>query len=272
MKSSTVRAEGTGPSRSRGGSAARARFVVAGLSLALALGVAAPMLARALPFGIEATTFAVAALCLVGLGYFVGGRVDALERTSLEDPVTRVGNRRHWEQRLAEEVTRAERSRMPLSLMVLDVDHLKELNDAQGHGCGDHALTLVGQVLLDTCRSRDVAARFGGDEFVVLLPRTRAFEARVVAERIRAGIVKQRKQHGPPLDPMLTVSIGVADLTAIDELRGQRLFEAADRALYVAKGAGRDRVEVARRPAPRTSEVIRLDDVRARRTKRRSRA
>jgi diguanylate cyclase (GGDEF)-like protein len=178
------------------------------------------------------------------LGWSVGRRVDTLTHASLEDAMTRVGNRRHWEERLAEELDRAVTSRMPLSVLVLDVDNLKKLNDQHGHAIGDKALAIVGDVLLETCRSRDVPARFGGDEFAVLLPRTRSAEAKVVAERIRTALARRRALLGAPIDSLLTVSIGISDLEAIREPHADLLFESADQALYAAKEGGRDRIEV----------------------------
>jgi diguanylate cyclase (GGDEF)-like protein len=265
MKSSTV-GVGTAPAgstslrRRAAALSARTRFASAGLALALVLGVTAPALARLLGVGAEAATFGLAAACLVALGFALGGRVDALERHSFEDPMTHVGNRRRWEERLRAELERAVRSRMPLSVLVVDVDNLKRMNDAHGHDCGDRALAVVGDVLRETCRSRDVAARLGGDEFAVLLPRTRAFEAQIVAERIRSDLARRRALIGAPLDALLTVSIGIADLESAPSTTPESLFQSADQALYAAKSAGRDRVEV-KEPA-RVSGVIRLADAR----------
>lgn len=260
MKSLTA---GVGVDRGRresraGASPARQRFAIAGLALAIVAGLGAPSLAELLSVRVEAALVVVLAAGFISLGWFLGKRVDALTEQSLEDPITRVGNRRHWEERLSEEVDRAMRSRMPLSLLLVDVDNLKKLNDTHGHGFGDRALAIVGDVLLATCRSRDVAARFGGDEFALLLPRTRASEARVVAERIRSELGRMRKIAGAPLDSLLTVSIGVADLESVTEARTDLLFEAADQALYAAKQAGRDRVEI--KPPATMSGVIRLDE------------
>ncbi len=239
----------------------RVRFVIGAIALALALAFAGPALARWIPMGTEAATFVVAAALLVSLGVRLGRNVDTLERRSLEDTVTCVGNRRHWEERLHLEVERALHSHMPLAVLMVDLDHLKHLNDAHGHACGDRALALVGEVLRDTCRSRDVAARFGGDEFALLLPRTRMSEAMVAAERIRAELARRCAQLGFTSDSIVTVSIGIADLYGLIEQRPETLFEAADRALYVAKAKGRDRIEI--HEAPRTSGVIQLDERRA---------
>lgn len=222
---------------------AKVRFALGGLALATALALGGPALARALSNGGELLSATCAAIFMACIGYALGRQVDQLHRRSLEDPMTRVGNRRYWEQRLREECDRAVKSRMPLSVLVLDVDNLKKMNDAYGHGCGDRALQIVGEVMRATCRSRDVAARFGGDEFAILLPRTRLSEAKVVAERIRSELARRRSALGSPLDELLTLSIGVADFDGAGR-RTDTLFQAADSALYAAKSGGRDRVEV----------------------------
>lgn len=246
------------------GASARHRFALAGFALALAAGFGAPPLAARVGLPIEVVLGAMLGAGFVLLGWMLGRRVDALTVSSLEDPMTRVGNRRHWEERLAEEIERATRSRMPLSVLLLDVDNLKTLNDEHGHTLGDRALSIVGDVLLETCRSRDVAARLGGDEFAVLLPRTRASEAKVVAGRIRASIAARRAELGAPLDGLLSVSMGIADLEAARDARAEALFEAADEALYTAKQRGRDRVEM--KVAQIVSGVICLDEHRKSRT------
>lgn len=239
----------------------RSRFALAGVALALAIAAGGSALSQWLAVRAELTTFALAAAALGLIGLRLGRNVATLEQKTLEDPMTCVGNRRHWESSLAVEVDRAIRSRMPLSVLMVDLDHLKALNDAHGHGCGDRALALVGEVLRDTCRSRDVAARFGGDEFAVLLPRTRISEAKVVAERIRAELARRRVELGASVDAQVTVSIGIADLDGVASPTPRLLFESADRALYQAKASGRDRVEL--REEPSFSGVIRLDERRA---------
>ncbi|MBN9167859.1 MAG: GGDEF domain-containing protein [Myxococcales bacterium] len=250
------------------GARARYRFAIAGVALALAAGLGTPALARALshswwlPF--ETTLIGVGFLVAFGFlltGWVLGQRVDRLSDEARCDPVTKVGNRRHLEECLSHEVDRAARAKMPLSLLMIDVDNLKKLNDVGGHMTGDVALALVGDVLRETCRSRDVAARVGGAEFPILLPRTHASEARIVAERIRSAIAERRRALGAPISKLLTVSIGVCDLVAIDLPRPHQLFEAADRALYIAKQTGRDRVVVfERRPPMQPTTVIVLDE------------
>ena len=250
------------------GTRARHRFAIGGLALALAAALGTPAAARAISkvwlLPIEASLIGVGFLVALGFlaaGWAIGRRVDRLWEASRRDPVTKVGNRRHWEECLEHEVMAAARAHMPLSLLIVDVDNLKKLNDQGGHVAGDLALAIVGDVLNDTCRSRDIPARFGGDEFAVLLPRTHASEARILAERIRAELAERRRGQRSPIDQLLTVSIGICDLAHIDEPRSDLLFSSADRALYVAKEGGRDRVEVYEAP-PRTSTVINLDEVR----------
>jgi diguanylate cyclase (GGDEF)-like protein len=274
MKPNAVRTE----VEDGGGARARHRFAIAGVVLALAAGLGTPALAGVLSRWFSTLPIEVAlvgvgflvALGFLAVGWVLGRRVDKLSDEARRDPMTNVGNRRLWEECLAHEVQRAAHAKMPLSLLMVDVDNLKKLNDAGGHGIGDTALSLVGEVLNRTCRSRDVAARFGGDEFALLLPRTRASEARIVAERIRTSLAERAASHGAPLAKLLTVSIGICELETLEEPRPDVLFETADRALYVAKQAGRNRVEVAHAGmVPRTSTVIMLDPSR-RRTKKRA--
>lgn len=255
---------------------ARHRFAVGGVALALVAALGAPALARvvtrqAATLPIESSLIAIGLLFAVGFfvaGWLIGRRVDLLAEEARRDPVTRVGNRRHWEECLTHEVDAAAAARMPLTLLMVDVDNLKKLNDSAGHALGDRALALVGDVLTDTCRARDVAARFGGDEFAVLLPRTRASEALVVAERIRSELARRRASEAGPLDRLLTVSIGIADLSNVDAPHAHVLFDAADRALYAAKADGRDRVCIFEAEAGARSSVISLADHRQARLKR----
>jgi diguanylate cyclase (GGDEF)-like protein len=131
-------------------------------------------------------------------------------------------------------VAQAQRHERPLSLIVLDVDHFKQVNDGFGHQAGDEVLRVVGETLLSNSRDRDVAARFGGDEFAVLLPEVPGPTAMAIAERLRASI-----SEGVALG-RITVSAGVATLP-----RGggtpQQLLAAADVALYQSKHDGRNR-------------------------------
>ncbi|MDZ7754777.1 MAG: DUF484 family protein [Gammaproteobacteria bacterium] len=158
------------------------------------------------------------------------------------DPLTGLYNRRYLEARLAEEVSRARRHGMPLSCMFLDVDHFKRINDRHGHAAGDAVLRHLAERITELLRASDVAVRYGGEEFALLLPQTAAAEAAVLAERLRAHLAAQPIEVAGVDSPMeVTVSIGVAELAADED--GAGLLDGADRALYRAKAGGRNRVE-----------------------------
>ncbi len=158
------------------------------------------------------------------------------EQLSVTDSLTGLLNRRYMEQRLTEETKRSNRHGYPMSFMMLDVDHFKSFNDQYGHPAGDEALKLVGHVIRETLRAADVAARFGGEEFSILLPQTTSDEAAAIAERIRSNIEQADFHHR-----RVTMSIGIASCSA--ELCSSRdLVKAADNALYEAKRTGRNRV------------------------------
>jgi diguanylate cyclase (GGDEF)-like protein len=157
-----------------------------------------------------------------------------VEWLATRDPLTGVYNRAVFDERLAEGVAWAKRSERPLSLIVLDVDRFKEVNDGFGHQAGDEVLRVVGETLLANSRAEDVAARFGGDEFAVLLPNCPGMTAFAIAERLRASI-----SDGVPLR-RITVSAGVATLPRSGGTP-QQLLAAADVALYQSKRDGRDR-------------------------------
>ena len=159
------------------------------------------------------------------------------EQLSVTDALTGLLNRRYIEARLAEEIKRSNRHGFPMSFMMLDVDHFKSYNDSFGHPAGDEALKMVGKVIRDTLRAADVAARFGGEEFSILLPQTRGDEAAAIAERIRHNIETAEFPHRE-----VTVSIGVASCSA-DLCVSADLVAAADQALYEAKRRGRNRVQ-----------------------------
>lgn len=178
-----------------------------------------------------------ALLCLSLLGWFVGRQLDQLEAGALTDPLTGLWNRRYLDQRLSEEIRRASRHDSQLSLLLIDVDKLKDINDRGGHDAGDAALALVSRAIAASCRATDVPARFGGDEFAVLAPSTPGADAVGLAERIRAALTAAR-----PGDGHVSVSIGVADLADAPSLDAGELCRAADKALYTAKASGRDGV------------------------------
>jgi diguanylate cyclase (GGDEF)-like protein len=166
-------------------------------------------------------------------GYVLGRHADALAELSQSDALTGLRNQRAFEERLEEEVARAVRYRSPLSLLFLDIDGLKAINDDRGHDAGNAALRAVGRALRAGARQSDHACRIGGDEFAVIAPSTDAPAARALGERIRLLV-----SEGPG---GVSVSIGVATLG--DEVASPgSLARAADGALYQAKRDGRNRV------------------------------
>ena len=165
-----------------------------------------------------------------------------LERNANVDPLTTLNNRRWWDDKFARLVERANRSEQSLSLLVLDIDYFKKYNDQYGHIAGDIVLKHVGKTLLRNLRSMDIAARLGGEEFVIALPMTDYVGARAAAERLRTEVKADKVQSadGEHL-PAVTVSVGVAVIQSGES--AQDFFSRADAALYRAKEGGRDRVE-----------------------------
>lgn len=157
------------------------------------------------------------------------------------DALTKLFIRRHFEQRMGEELTRARRYNTRLSLAILDIDHFKRFNDTYGHATGDEVLKLVARTLKANIREEDIAGRFGGEEMLLLMPETDTLGAYVLAERIREAIA-QASLPGPSGEPLsVTVSVGVATfpLHAPD---AEALVAEADACLYRSKAAGRNRV------------------------------
>lgn len=161
------------------------------------------------------------------------------QQLSVTDALTGLLNRRYIEERLIEEVKRSNRHGYPMSFILLDVDNFKSYNDTYGHPAGDEALKIVGAILRDTLRGADVAARFGGEEFSILLPQTTIDEAVAIAERIRANVEAAQFPCRK-----VTVSLGVATCTS-ELCTTSGIVKAADKALYAAKHAGRNSVRVA---------------------------
>jgi two-component system, cell cycle response regulator len=157
-----------------------------------------------------------------------------IEQLANSDDLTGLANRRVFESVLDREVTRAHRTRLELSLVVLDVDHFKAVNDTHGHQAGDEVLRHIARALSSVAREIDLVARNGGEEFVAVLPACSREQAVVVGERMRAAVAADREIG-------VTVSAGVATLPA-DAADANQLIAAADEALYAAKRAGRDRI------------------------------
>jgi two-component system cell cycle response regulator len=170
--------------------------------------------------------------------------VDALQRAAYLDPLTKIANRRHFDDFLDKEWQRAVRGGAPLSLVVLDVDHFKRYNDTQGHPAGDLCLQQVAQALQPhACRPTDLAARYGGEEFALLFAETDAEAALPIAEAIRRHVEALRLPHPcSATSEWITVSIGVATIFPHLLDNKEALLVAADRAMYAAKEGGRNQV------------------------------
>jgi len=165
------------------------------------------------------------------------------EVLALTDPLTQTHNRRALMERLTSELERARRYALHLSVLMVDLDHFKAINDSYGHVVGDEVLRGVSRVLQREARAVDVVARFGGEEFLVVLPETGEEGAVALAERIRA-----RVEETPPVTGgeygwlRVTVSIGVATVPSPRVNSPEELIAVADEALYRAKAQGRNRV------------------------------
>jgi diguanylate cyclase (GGDEF)-like protein len=195
--------------------------------------------------GVVYSTAAVFAL----LGHLLGSSFDEVRRLSITDPLTGLFNRRHFGRRLSEEAKRAQRHGHPASVLCVDIDRLKAINDDFGHKAGDGALVAVGQALLDNVRNIDVVARIGGDEFAVLLLETSAAQASALSQRVLAEVAWQ----DDVLASGLTISIGVAELNTATDVEPDDLLVAADNALCQAKAQGGGGRHVAVVPSERGS-------------------
>ncbi len=167
---------------------------------------------------------------------------DRLRIQSIREPLTGLFNRRYLEESLSRELARCERRNLPLAVMMLDVDHFKRFNDTHGHPGGDALLAGFGQLLQTLSRQEDIACRYGGEEFTLILPEASPQAALERAEQIREAVHALRVQHLGKDLPAVTVSIGLACFPA-DGGDPETLVSHADRALYRAKARGRNRVE-----------------------------
>jgi diguanylate cyclase (GGDEF)-like protein len=167
-----------------------------------------------------------------------------LSEVSSRDSLTGLYNRWYVLEKLESEINRSLRHGSPMSVLMLDIDHFKRINDTYGHAAGDQVLQAVGKLLRDSCRVYDVPGRYGGEEFCILLPETRPGNTSTVAERIRGRLEATTLQCGDG-NAIVTASIGVAGLESPDSVvTPSALIERADRALYSAKNLGRNRVEL----------------------------
>lgn len=169
-------------------------------------------------------------------------RCEAAERDARTDALTGLPNRRWFMELAGRELAIARRYGRPFSLVMLDVDHFKRINDEHGHGAGDAVLEALGGLLASRLRQPDVAARYGGEEFLILCPNTEADRARALAERLRVEVARlPHVRHGQGQAIPVTASFGVATWRP-DDTDLDAIVERADAALYDAKRGGRNRV------------------------------
>lgn len=167
-----------------------------------------------------------------------------LETLAITDGLTHVYNHRYFQMRLDDELKRCKRYHTNLTLMLLDIDHFKAINDRYGHASGDAVLRELATLLRRSVRDTEIVARYGGEEFALILPQTALDEALIAANRVRANIEAQTFQTADGQDIRLTVSIGMATAPTHGISRSE-LITQTDRALYAAKDAGRNRVVTA---------------------------
>jgi diguanylate cyclase (GGDEF)-like protein len=163
-----------------------------------------------------------------------------LAKVAHDDPLTRVRSRGYLVETLSVEFERARRYHEPFSLLFIDLDHFKSVNDAQGHEAGDKVLQEVAHILKRFVRPQDVLGRYGGDEFVVGLLRANAITAGQIAERLRSKVAAKRLPHSDT-SPLVTLSIGAVTMDDSDDSIVE-LIRKADAAMYAAKAAGRNQV------------------------------
>ncbi|HLH21681.1 MAG TPA: diguanylate cyclase [Chloroflexota bacterium] len=179
---------------------------------------------------------------------------ERLRNQSIRDPLTGLFNRRYLEETLERELARAERSHHPMGVIMIDVDHFKQFNDSFGHNAGDALLREFGGLLRKHVRGSDIACRYGGEEFAVILPDATLEDTVRRAEELRAAMAHLQVADQDQALGQITISAGVAALPQ-HGADGPRLLRAADRALYAAKSAGRNRVQVADGSQAETQEL-----------------
>lgn len=181
-----------------------------------------------------------------------------LEEISVRDALTSLYNRRYFQDRLEQEFHRGQRHQRPVGLVMVDIDHFKRVNDTYGHQIGDEILRGVARLLMEGTRTIDIAGRYGGEEFAVILPETPLAEAHQVAERLRervaATVLHRLVVDGVETEAIhCTISLGVSAYAGTGYAAPADFLRAADEALYAAKHAGRNQVQVAPEPRPATS-------------------
>ena len=178
---------------------------------------------------------------------------DELEKLSQTDELTQLPNRRSLMEKIGQEIFHHNRRKRAMGLAMIDLDHFKGVNDQYGHQVGDQALFELARTISDSCRNYDVVGRYGGEEFVVMLPDSRKEQAIATCERIRQRVESTRFCRMEE-ELHLTISIGLACKEEEEKAVLEELFHRADAALYLATGKGRNRVEADCDPNPATSD------------------
>ena len=193
----------------------------------------------------------------VGFVIMTKERADALNVVlAMRDELTQLYNRRAVFESLGQHLAAARRNQTPLSVLMLDVDNFKSLNDTFGHAAGDRVLREIASTIQNGLRAQDVAGRMGGEEFLALLPHAKADEASRTAERLRQLIQDVDCLRRCNLKTTLSVSVGVAQFDPVRHAGGDELIQEADQALYLAKARGRNRVELSAHSASADTVVL----------------
>jgi diguanylate cyclase (GGDEF)-like protein len=176
-----------------------------------------------------------------------------LKELATKDPLTGLYNRRHFSEVMSHEFAAAERYDQDMTVLMLDLDYFKQINDQHGHAAGDEVLHALADAIKGSLRESDVGARFGGDEFILLLPQTSSHSASALANRV-VNLYKQKMERAFPYLPA-SVSIGAASLRHTRATSWENLIHEADVAMYNTKQAGRkSRDQLASTPAPADTE------------------
>ncbi len=173
----------------------------------------------------------------------VAARTEQLRELAARDPLTGVYNRRHFAEMLERSFSEAQRYNHDVSCIMLDADDFKAVNDQFGHQTGDRLLIMIAETITGQLRTADVAARYGGDEFIALLPQTDSSSAQVLAERIKEAFARTLNGDLPGIKA--TLSVGIASVRSVDAADAEALIRGADRAMYQAKEMGKNHIVVA---------------------------
>jgi diguanylate cyclase (GGDEF)-like protein len=183
-------------------------------------------------------------LCFSGFGYFLGRAAEKIERLAFHDALTGVISRRYLMQQFQELLSLQARYNQTFSVMMLDLDHFKNVNDTYGHLIGDKCLVAAAKCMMHSCREIDIVGRYGGEEFIILCPNTNQAEVIRLAERVRLNISTLPEEDIGYPGP-LTLSIGLITVFELRDITINNVISKLDTALYAAKNHGRNQVHIA---------------------------